>query len=88
MYTKQNNQRNLQFNQLLFSFYDRTKSIIESIAFEKWMFIASDFLLEQEVHHHNFKFLDNTGDVKVPMLMMKFQLEPCSIFFLILSSSS
>ena len=85
---KQNNQRNPQFNQLLSRFYGKTKSIIESIAFENWMFIASDFSLERKVHHHSFEFLDNTRDVKLPILMMKFQPEPCSMFFLILSSSS
>ena len=85
---KQNNQRDLQFNQLLSRFYGKTKSIIESIAFENWIFIASDFSLEREVHHHNFEFLDNTRDIKLPMLMMKFQPKPCSMFFQILISSS
>ena len=50
--------------------------------------MASDFSLEREVHHHNFEFLGNTRDMKLPVLMMKFQPESCSMFFLILISSS
>lgn len=54
------------------------KRIRESLAFENWMFFslqvishltASDFSLEQEVHH-NFEFADNTRDFKLPMLIM------------------
>ena len=40
--------QNSQRNQLVSSFYEKTKSIKESLAFENWMFIftASDFSLE------------------------------------------
>ena len=52
--------KNLQFNQLVFSIYYKTKSTRESLAFEIWMFIfaATDFSLERKVHHHNFEFVD------------------------------
>ena len=67
----------------------KQKSTRESLAFESWVFIfaSSNFSLEQKVHHHNFEFVDDTRDVKLPMLMMKFDLDPCNTFLLILSSS-
>ena len=64
----------------------KQKSTRESLAFESWVFIfaSSNFSLEQKVHHHNFEFVDDTRDVKLPMLMMKIDLDPCNTF---LSSS-
>ena len=46
--TQQNSQKNLQFNQLSFSFYEKTKITRESLAFESWMCIytASEFSFE------------------------------------------
>ena len=46
----------------------------KSLAFESWMFIfaASDFSLERKVYYYNLESEDNTRDLKLPMLMMKF----------------
>ena len=66
--------KNIKFNQLVFSFYDKTKETTESLAFESWMFIfdAKDFSLEWKVHHHNFEVGDHTRDIKLPILITKF----------------
>ena len=61
---QQNSQINLQFNELVSSFYDKTNSIREYLSFESCIliFTASDFSIQQEVHHNNFEPVDNTRD--------------------------
>ena len=43
---------NIKFNQLVFSFYEKTKETTESLAFENWMFI-----LMQKISHLSEKFI-------------------------------
>ena len=37
-----------------------------------FIFAASEYSLGQKVHYHNFESADNTRDIKLPILMMKF----------------
>ena len=74
--------KNLQFNQLVFGLYDKTKSTRRRVAFESWIFIFA----AKSSSSHNFEFVANTRYIKLSMLM-KFWPDPCGMFMLILINS-
>ena len=60
--------KNIKFNQLVFSFYDKTKETTESLAFESWTFI-----LMQKISHLSEKFIIIILNLETTQEILNFQ---------------